>query len=300
MTDDREHQTIRARVLALASGVLDDDRAAQVRAHLDTCADCAALLESLSDEAGTSFEAGHVPATMIAQWPLVEPQLAGLERELVLHHLARCSDCREDLSRLGHALPGDIGRAAPADRRPAARRDFRVLALGAWATLATAAAIALVVLPGRREAVTSAPPPTRPVTPAAKPSSSLPPRDPALYDLPAAIALRSVLRGASDVAPSGRPDPTGQRMTLTLPSQEFRPGEVAHVTMEVGPEGSPATITRRESPAAFSSRRTLVLDAGAGRWAAGRYVLRLTIHPGPRALVAKPEVREFRFEIVRI
>ena len=163
------HRWARARLAASRLGLLGEADEARLRAHLVACEACREAAEPSEEEPGTAAD-GHVPATLVARWDRARHELRGLERALVRRHLERCAGCREDLAALGHAaelevVPGlewDAGedladrRAAreepePAPRRlvlqpaPAApwRRRDRLLA--GWATLATAAALVLLV-----------------------------------------------------------------------------------------------------------------------------------------------------------
>jgi hypothetical protein len=171
MTEDL-HYWVRHRLAAWRSSVLDDAEAARVAEHLASCADCRAAADAYAEppagEAGT-----HVPASLVAVWPRAQQTLRGLERTLVRRHLERCAACRQDLETLGFeprlefvpaweseaslesmASPprGDPPPApAPGAHRivrietASARARLRDRALIAWASVASAAAVLLLV-----------------------------------------------------------------------------------------------------------------------------------------------------------
>src|SRR5262252_7834057 len=184
MTPDDLHHWVRHRLAAWRASVLDDAEAARVDAHLATCAECRAIADAYATlpagEAGT-----HVPASLIAGWPRAQQTLRGLERALVRRHLERCSECRQDLEALGFeprleyvaAWEVEIApqTAPPAAAPPAPRADtaeprvrdasappggsarivrieaassrprLRDRALMAWASVASVAAVLLLV-----------------------------------------------------------------------------------------------------------------------------------------------------------
>ena len=172
MTHDDLHLWVRHRLAAWRAGVLDDAEAARVDEHLAACADCRALADAYAElpagEAGT-----HVPASLIAEWPHAQQALRGLERTLVRRHLERCAECRQDLEALGFeprlelvrewesdaslapVSPGPRVREAAAPAAGGARvirietgssrARLRDRALVAWASVASAAAVLLLV-----------------------------------------------------------------------------------------------------------------------------------------------------------
>jgi len=171
MTEDLHHW-VRHRLAAWRASVLDDAEAARVAEHLAACADCRAAADAYA--APPAGEAGtHVPASLIAAWPRAQETLRGLERTLVRRHLERCAECRQDLEALGFEPRVDFVAAweseaslesvAPASRAgqaPAppsggarivrieaasARARLRDRALIAWASVASAAAVLLLV-----------------------------------------------------------------------------------------------------------------------------------------------------------
>ena len=171
MTEDLHHW-VRHRLAAWRASVLDDAEAARVAEHLAACADCRAAADAYA--APPAGEAGtHVPASLIAAWPRAQHTLRGLERTLVRRHLERCAECRQDLESLGFdprlefvaawesdaslasvALGSRAGQSPPPAQGAArvirietapARARLRDRALIAWASVASAAAVLLLV-----------------------------------------------------------------------------------------------------------------------------------------------------------
>jgi hypothetical protein len=171
MTEDLHHW-VRRRLAAWRASVLDDAEAARVNEHLAACAECRAAAETYAEPpagaAGT-----HVPASLIAAWPRAQQSLRGLERTLVRRHLERCAECRQDLSTLGFeprlefvaaweseaslesvAASPHMGQAPASSLEPPrvvrietaqVRARLRDRALIAWASVASAAAVLLLV-----------------------------------------------------------------------------------------------------------------------------------------------------------
>jgi len=172
MTHDDTHLWVKHRLAAWRAGVLDEPEQARVDAHLAECADCRALADEFADPpAGAAGR--HVAASLVARWPRAQQSLRGLERTLVRRHLERCAECRQDLEALGFeprlayvadwesdAELSPVGsgprvrdsppRDAPGARVvriETARRNprWRDQAAIAWASVATAAAVLLLV-----------------------------------------------------------------------------------------------------------------------------------------------------------
>lgn len=311
-----EHDALRARVLALAAGLLSDAEASDVRAHLATCRECDELSRDLADPPESASDGAHLPAEMLSHWPVAAATLRGFEREMVRRHLVRCGECREDLQVLGFApqLPDDLAEraaevapvtasshASPAPiRLPRHSRDVRAWILGGWATLATAAAILLVLNPESTRLPMTPGAPTVPAPPRSPDRSPQPPATSGadVVEIPKPITLRSPLRGQGESIPSGHADPTGRYLSVSLPAQGFAIGEAERVTLEVARHGGDALVRREEPASSFARARTLLLSSGEARWTPGRYLLRLVIHPGPNALLMEPETREFAFDVV--
>jgi len=173
MTHEDTHLWVRHRLVAWRAGVLDDAEAARVDQHLATCADCRALADAWARPAGAGTpiagEAGtHIAASLIASWPRAQQALRGLERALVRRHLERCAECRQDLEALNFEPrlefvaeweSGEVPAPHVSEARPAARSVERVIrietaarratvrdrALIAWASVASIAAVLLLV-----------------------------------------------------------------------------------------------------------------------------------------------------------
>lgn len=171
MTDDL-HNWVRRRLVAWRASVLEDAEAARVAEHLAACPECRAAADAYAEPpagaAGT-----HVPASLIAAWPRAQQELRGLERTLVRRHIERCAECRQDLEALGFeprlefvaaweseaslepvAPPVrtvEASAASPGTARvvrietASARARMRDRALIAWASVASAAAVLLLV-----------------------------------------------------------------------------------------------------------------------------------------------------------
>jgi|KBSSwiStaDraftv2_1062776.scaffolds.fasta_scaffold27490_4 predicted anti-sigma-YlaC factor YlaD len=170
MTEDL-HQWVRHRLAAWRASVLDDAETARVAEHLAACAECRAAADAYAEP--TPGAAGmHVPASLIAAWPRAQQALRGLERTLVRRHLERCAECRQDLHALGFEPrlefvaaweseaslePVSAPRVAPASapapsgarivriETASSRASMRDRALIAWASVASAAAVLLLV-----------------------------------------------------------------------------------------------------------------------------------------------------------
>ena len=174
MTHDDLHLWVRQRLAAWRASVLDAADAARVDEHLAACAECRALADAFA--APPAGEAGrHVPASLLSEWPRAQRELRGLERMLVRRHLERCAECRQDLEALGFEPWLELVREwesdaplEPASRRPGvgpaatpagaaggasiirietapSRARLRDRALMAWASVASAAAVLLLV-----------------------------------------------------------------------------------------------------------------------------------------------------------
>ena len=116
------HDWVRPRLVAWRSGLLEEHEAARVSTHLAGCAECRALADAFTTEAGGDG-GEHVSASLVADWPRARAMLRGLERVLVRRHLERCAACRQDLEALGYepaleVVPAleanvDLGAATP-------------------------------------------------------------------------------------------------------------------------------------------------------------------------------------------
>lgn len=187
-----EHARAIRRFVAWQAGLIDEDQAREARAHLETCAECREHAETPDAEAADAHGAAHLPADLIARWPVASRNLHGLERELVETHLRDCTECRADLALLGHALAlkpeaasapeSARDRAEPASRAKIIRMTPRRVSPREWwlrgyAAAATAACAALTIghtvifrpvvplVPRLATSTESSPTPSSPATP---------------------------------------------------------------------------------------------------------------------------------------
>jgi hypothetical protein len=141
----------------LAAGRLDGDEGAQVRRHLDECAECRREFDALLSMRETMQRhdrTDHVPTIDLVayherEFPAGDPRTATIEE-----HLRGCSACAEDLEALrrSQTVMESIGAAEAA----AGRNDARRWKAG-WIAPALAAAALVVVL--ARPLWRSTPPP---------------------------------------------------------------------------------------------------------------------------------------------
>jgi len=194
-----EHARAIRRFVAWQAGLIDEDQAREARAHVETCAECREHAEL--PEAADAHGAAHLPADLIARWPVASRNLHGLERELVETHLRDCTECRADLELLGHALalrpeaataPEPArGRAEPDSRAKIIRMTprrviWREWVLGGYAAAATAVCAFLMftntaifgpvapLVPQLATSTESSPTPSSPTTPPPKTTAETP------------------------------------------------------------------------------------------------------------------------------
>jgi len=161
------HGWVLERLPAHAAGLLDDEDAARVAAHLERCEVCRAEADDPPLAAADPESARHVPASVLAVWKTAS--LDRLEREMVEAHLARCAECRRDLELAAlaaetaavHAGNGlaPVTRIDPPDPRPRAAaprpgggRRWVPWAVGGWAVAASLVAVTLAMRPPNTEA----------------------------------------------------------------------------------------------------------------------------------------------------
>jgi hypothetical protein len=293
------HAWARARMVRERVGILSEDDERRLRAHLESCPECAALA---SGEPGAPIEPGrHLPASLIAEWPRARALLRGLERALVRRHLERCAECRQDLELLGHAAaldpvpelettaldpgaeptamasPPPSLRAIPAMRDDAGTRGRRLRdrALVAWASLATAAAVIAIVVVARRPVLEGVPGSlalemSPPVAGAPEshggPSVHLAPR-PRSLSSPA----RGGLGGKVTVIPVIGPVP---RLVLAVRPLDLPDTSWVQVSLVRGDRDTMLTVLHRQWE--FLPKRMLVIDGGDAPLEPGRYALVLT------------------------
>ncbi len=144
-----DHEWAASRLTRFSAGLLPESEMLAMQEHLDSCAECAALLAPV--RAANRDEAGHLPASLIATWNRSARQLSDGERDLVRHHLERCDSCRQTLVFAGHApeLPEVVPTVVRLPKRTA-MSELRRWAYGFSAVAAAAAVWMLVVQPAMR------------------------------------------------------------------------------------------------------------------------------------------------------
>jgi hypothetical protein len=174
---------------------LPDADEERLQAHLAVCGNCRESWSeqtlALTGEGGAADPDGvrHLPAAMIARWPLANQTLTGLERETVRRHLERCANCRADLEAMGQRPE----LASAPILRPVARpqRSFGSgLAWGVGVTALAAVVAGLMISP------------------------SAPPQDSALLPWVAPVTLRGGNAATLDLAA----DAAGFTVLATVPT----------------------------------------------------------------------------------
>lgn len=307
-----EHTWVRRRMTPLIAGLLSEDEEQRIRAHLARCTACAAACEPLLDSAPPSDDVEHIPAHIVATWPISSSRLQGLEREMVERHLARCAECRADLHLLGHAPslapPVKASRDTAAgfhvvagtkpNMGPSRRAAWARWALGTWATAATAAALTLGLMrPGTMpwevvdqttgSPATSAPSTTTELTQTPSPLPvTTPPPD--VRQRPAGIlaitrspkmtrTANSGMRGLEEASPLPRP---GETLAFLVRDDEL-PAEPAGTPLSIiikGPNGE--VIGELSSTLqALRDGNGLTYDPGENRLTPGAYELLVRLQP---------------------
>src|SRR5262245_12985185 len=327
MTHDDLHLWVRQRLAAWRASVLDDAEAARVDAHLAPCAECRALADAFA--APPAGEAGrHVPASLLAEWSRTQQELRGLERMLVRRHLERCAECRQDLEALGFeprlelvrewesdvslepAPPGPSVRAAAASaladagarvvriETASTRARLRDRALIAWASVARAAAVLLLVVNVRGRVTeggskplfaTGAPVWTRDVL-AQGPFSGL-----SLRIEPPPRSLSGPAKGAGEGKLNVIPV-VGPLSTLALGFKPLNVPDTSLVTMSLLDAGGDTLYAVSYRQWEFRPKRFVVIDRGETPLTPGQYALVL----GSQIAKAGAEIERtarYRFEL---
>jgi hypothetical protein len=313
------HRWARARLARWRAGLLSDDEAERLVAHLRDCETC-----GRDETAGPSAESDpgrHVPASLIARWPDARATLRGLERALVRRHLERCPECRQDLELLGHeprleeiAELETAVRVEPADRaEPVSQaapptttirivkedagsrsRRLRDRALLAWASLATAAAAIAIVVLVRRPVIEGvppllfslSPPPTAGALEAGGPSVRLAPRPRSLSG-----PARGPRGGKVTVIPVMGPVPS---LALAVRPLDLPDTSWVQVSLVRGDRDTMLTVLHRQWE--FFPKRMLVIDGGGAPLEPGRYALVLaSLVPSDEA--ARQQMSRYLFEL---
>lgn len=328
------HARFRRRLPSHAAGLLSESEEREFLEHRAQCEDCRRAFDEFtaSDEAALTERGAHIPAAMLARWPLARRQLAGLERAMVREHLRHCDECRGDLERAGHApelehLPGyeatprpldwrarlfgrpprsgaarmaepSEGRAhgvpaAPGARRAADRpRRWAPWLLGGWATAATTAAVILAVIPPRIRE------PEEPPAPAVPPATAVPAPAPArgytLEAVTAAARLKTPRRGPSESPTTIVTGEDTRYVQLTVGALDLPEGKALEAGVLVGDR----VLMRRVLDRRGSEGVSLVFGRADRALVPGDYTLRLTAPPSA-AGGAAPDTVEFAFRVVR-
>jgi hypothetical protein len=303
MTPDStmDHAALRRRIPALVAGVLDEDVAASVRAHLESCAECRALhARMLEEDELADPTSEHLPATLVFDWQRKLASYGPLERDLVRAHLDGCTICQDGLVAMGiePVVPGaglargvlpqpsvihpeagadlepsaDTGRIVPiGGRRPGWTRRDRWLA--GFGSLSTALAATLLVM--RIAGTTHAPVPGV----ATPPGTGTSPTGP-------------VVGGPPSPAPNTGPPGSGTTPT-PAPSPPVIEIAASALELEATMRGSGAAVEVVTLPAASRVLR-IKLEALVGVEDAGRVRVTLTT---PRKQKLRLETRQS--ELVR-
>jgi hypothetical protein len=326
MTHEDTHLWVRHRLAAWRASVLDDADAARIDAHLATCDECRALADAYA--APPAGEAGtHVPASLIAGWPRAQQTLRGLERTLVRRHLERCAECRQDLETLGFEPRLEFVAAweteaslAPASSEPrvreaeapaasgarivrietaSARARLRDRALIAWASVASVAAVLLLVANLRARQtdggskplfVPGAPVWTREVL-AHGPFSGL-----SLRIEPPPRSLSGAARGGSGEGKLNVIPVVGSLSSLALGFKPLNVPDTSLVTVSLLDAGGDTLYAVRYRQWEFRPKRFLVIDRAAAPLTPGQYALVL----GSQFAKAGEEIEKtarYRFEL---
>ncbi|HKQ59508.1 MAG TPA: zf-HC2 domain-containing protein [Candidatus Eisenbacteria bacterium] len=316
---DDTHRWALARFTARRAGLLDDDEERRMAEHLATCDSCrrqweedAAVVEG--DGSPAPGPDAHIPAGVLAAWPRAAKELRGIERTMVREHLARCSECRQELELLGHApelavVPAlewmgqarEVPAAPPTEsphkiivlKPEARRRDWTRWAFGSWAALASAAALLLVMNPGligpgrQGEGPVVTPSPTQTPTPV------LPaPAPPGLTVVDRPLRLQAALRGEAAKLPERTISPGTRLLAIVVEPLDLPDRFPVQVTIRREEGGTPLEAT--VANADLASGR-LVLSAGGLPLEPGTYVVQARGGPAPDAILPEPQTAEYRF-----
>lgn len=304
--NDSQHDWFRDHMNPAWAGLLTGDDEQRFEEHRRSCASCRRDWDEFtgSEENGAASLIDHIPADLLAEWDRSRSSLRGLERSLVRRHLAQCSECREDLQRLGFrpelpVVPELESEHVPEPVRmpPSLPRSSRsgvtTWLVAGWATAATAAlAWTMFIGPIRQ--------PTREV----RELPSLPSmesqnvsRAPRVALTEAPPQLESSSRGAPSEPIAITFDPAIPYVSVAVPPLDV--SDEATVALEVmAPDGRLlASTSRRQSE--FFPRKVVTIDGGDAGLSSGVYVIRLRAESPPGSLLTTPEQAEYRFALQR-
>lgn len=159
----------RRRLVAYRAGLLRGAAATRFEQLRADSAPCRRIWnEYVADGDAGSADLEHIPPALVARWDLVQTEVHGTERDVLLGHLQRCAECRADIRFAGHRPSLD----APAALRQEA--VFARLAL-AWAAAATLGALFMTAAwwnaRGHRPAAPPGPVPSMRIVPWIEPAA---------------------------------------------------------------------------------------------------------------------------------
>lgn len=238
------HAVFRNRLLLQDAGLLTEAEEASLAAHADGCAACREIRDTHAAEASAGEGAsGHIPSAILARWDRAAPSFQGLEREVLVRHLASCESCRRDLIAVGQdpalLVDADPSAGTPEDTtdttriyRIDSRARRRFWLQGALAGFAVAAAAAIVLRPS----------------------------PPKLDEGPLPWVVPSVTRGS---APETAVAPGTRRILLAVPTPPVSPEAGARLTV-TGPSDAVVLDTGIPPDRLQSPTLMLVLSAPQG------------------------------------
>jgi hypothetical protein len=313
---DDVHVWALKRMAPFAAGLLNEAEEETLRDHLEICEPCSECLRLVVEAPFEAEDGSHIPAAIMATWVTASGLLRGLERAMVQRHLERCADCRGDLAVLGFepvlAPAADLAGAEPrpwADRRKDRERnrwlagEWKPWLLGGWATTATAAALALLILrnpaPVAERDLPVGPAETREIAVVSDPGLAQPPpistppkepissRGPSLAQssrlaLTVVVAATGTTRGAGPDQAEPQPTPLprpGETLTLRIPDPiPDYPADSPTWIMLIGPDGS-AVAQMKTMLADLHGQTVISFIPGQKTPSPGAYTLRIRILP---------------------
>lgn len=144
-----DHERIKLEIAAFLAERLSDEKSSEVRDHLATCGDCAAIVEAWAPaalgfrQAGPELLESHPDSLTLLKVGRGEEQ-AGDE---LSRHLATCATCLLEVQGAGNGVPVQVAGPTMTTARPAIRTVSMALAAGLVLGLALAT---LWMTPGSR------------------------------------------------------------------------------------------------------------------------------------------------------
>jgi hypothetical protein len=101
-TENQDMDWFYKHLFAYRRGVLDEMNAARFERMLNESQQCRDALSAAEVLERTEEDTAHlIPTAVLARWKEIAPKLDEEERELVLRHLERCEETRQDIELLG-------------------------------------------------------------------------------------------------------------------------------------------------------------------------------------------------------